>query len=47
MAGSLKLTIDDAQTEAIDPKGLEVERIYIRNAFKRSGLRAAAVGLYL
>ncbi|MEG0629162.1 MAG: hypothetical protein RR492_08970 [Enterococcus sp.] len=38
MAGYLKLTIGDAQTEAVDPKGLEVERIYIRNAFKHQGL---------
>ncbi|MBU5366293.1 N-acetyltransferase [Enterococcus devriesei] len=38
VAGYLKLNTGDAQTEAIDPKGLEVERIYIRKAFKRQGL---------
>lgn len=38
VAGYLKLNTGNAQTETIDPKGLEVERIYIRKAFKRQGL---------
>ncbi|MGC6770270.1 GNAT family N-acetyltransferase [Enterococcus sp. LJL51] len=38
LAGYMKLNSGDAQTEPIDKNALEVERIYIRAAFKRKGL---------
>ncbi|VDG19427.1 protease synthase and sporulation negative regulatory protein pai 1 [Lactobacillus plantarum subsp. plantarum ST-III] [Lactiplantibacillus mudanjiangensis] len=36
--GYLKLNVGDAQSEAMGPAALEVERIYIRPAFKHQGL---------
>lgn len=33
VAGYLKLNVDDAQSEEVDPNGLEVERIYLRKSF--------------
>lgn len=38
LAGYLKLNYGSAQTEPIDPQGLEIERIYVRLNFKRQGL---------
>ena len=38
VAGYLKLNIDGAQTEKAAPDSLEIERIYIRQSFKRLGL---------
>ncbi|WP_086347574.1 GNAT family N-acetyltransferase [Candidatus Enterococcus clewellii] len=38
LAGYLKVNYDGAQTEDIAENALEVERIYIRVAFKRNGL---------
>ena len=38
VSGYLKLNTGDAQTEMLDKDGLEVERIYIRDEFKRQGL---------
>ncbi len=38
VAGYLKLNVDDAQNEEVDPKGLEVERIYLRKNFQHRGL---------
>lgn len=38
LAGYLKLNMAVAQTEKINRNGLEIERIYIRSAFKRHGL---------
>lgn len=38
LAGYLKLNFDSAQSETMDGKGLEIERIYIRKGFKRNGL---------
>ncbi|MBM7712087.1 GNAT family N-acetyltransferase [Enterococcus xiangfangensis] len=38
LAGYLKLNVGKAQTELADKDGLEIERIYIRKAFKRQGL---------
>ncbi|KRK98784.1 hypothetical protein FD04_GL000525 [Secundilactobacillus odoratitofui DSM 19909 = JCM 15043] len=37
IVGYTKLNIDDAQSEVQGPDALEVERIYIRPAFKRMG----------
>lgn len=36
-AGYLKINWGNAQTESIAPKGLEIERIYIKAAWKRRG----------
>lgn len=38
VAGYLKLNVDDAQSEEVDPNGLEVERIYLRKSFQHRGL---------
>lgn len=38
LAGYLKLNVGTAQSEARGDQALEVERIYIRSAFKRQGL---------
>lgn len=38
VAGYLKLDVDDAQNEDVDPNGLEVERIYLRKSFQHRGL---------
>lgn len=38
LAGYLKVNIDEAQSEPMGAETLEVERIYIRPAFKRHGL---------
>ncbi|WPC16954.1 GNAT family N-acetyltransferase [Pediococcus inopinatus] len=38
VAGYLKLNVNDAQSEKMGPDSLEVERIYIRPAFKHQGL---------
>ena len=37
-AGFLKLNIDNAQTDLMDPTALEVEKIYLLNAFLSQGL---------
>lgn len=37
-AGYLKLNIDQAQTEDMGSQTLEIERIYVRRAFKRMGI---------
>ncbi len=34
----LKLNLNEAQSEQVAPNALEIERIYIRSAFKRHGL---------
>ena len=33
VAGYLKLDVDDAQNEEVDPNGLEIERIYLQKSF--------------
>lgn len=38
LAGYLKLNTDLAQTEEMGAEALEVERVYVRTAFKRRGL---------
>lgn len=38
VAGYLKLNVDDAQSEEVDPNGLEIERIYLRKSFQHRGL---------
>ncbi|MBW8351299.1 GNAT family N-acetyltransferase [Bacillus sp. IITD106] len=38
LAGYLKVNIDDAQSEIMGDESLEIERIYIRNTFKKQGL---------
>lgn len=38
LAGYLKLNLNEAQSEQVAPNALEIERIYIRSAFKRHGL---------
>lgn len=38
VAGYLKLNVDDAQSEEVDPNGLEIERIYLRKSFQHQGL---------
>lgn len=38
LAGYLKVNQGEAQTEAVDESGLEIERIYIRVDYKRQGL---------
>lgn len=38
LAGYLKVNFNDAQTERIADEALEIERIYIKSKFKRSGL---------
>lgn len=38
VAGYLKLDVDDAQSEEVDPNGLEIERIYLRKSFQHRGL---------
>ncbi|KRK94745.1 protease synthase and sporulation negative regulatory PAI 1 domain protein [Levilactobacillus acidifarinae DSM 19394] len=38
VAGYLKLNTDAAQTEAMGPHALEIERIYLRPAFQKQGL---------
>ncbi|MCD9218988.1 GNAT family N-acetyltransferase, partial [Lactobacillus delbrueckii subsp. lactis] len=38
VAGYLKLNVDDAQNEEVDPNGLEIERIYLRKSFQHRGL---------
>lgn len=38
IAGYMKINSNDAQTEKIGDEGSEIERIYIRFAFKRKGL---------
>lgn len=37
LAGFLKLNVGDAQSEPMGEEALEIERIYIRRAFKRRG----------
>lgn len=41
LAGFIKLNLKEAQTENIDPTGLEIERIYVRKSYKRKGLGTA------
>ncbi|MFC6181590.1 GNAT family N-acetyltransferase [Lactiplantibacillus daowaiensis] len=41
--GYLKVNIGDAQSEAMGPDALEVERIYIRPAFKHQGLGSTLI----
>lgn len=38
VAGYLKLDVDGAQNEEVDPNGLEIERIYLRKSFQHRGL---------
>ncbi|GIN62463.1 spermidine/spermine N(1)-acetyltransferase [Robertmurraya siralis] len=38
VAGYLKVNCDDAQTEEMGDKALEIERVYIRNKFQKNGL---------
>lgn len=38
IAGYLKVNSNDAQTEKMGDESLEIERIYIRNKFQRTGL---------
>lgn len=38
LAGYLKVNVNDAQTEKIDGKSIEIERIYIRSEFQGKGL---------
>lgn len=38
VAGYLKLNVGDAQSEEVDPNGLEIERIYLRKSFQHQGL---------
>lgn len=38
VAGYLKLDVDDAQNEEVDPNGLEIERIYLRKSLQHRGL---------
>ncbi|MFD1671058.1 GNAT family N-acetyltransferase [Agrilactobacillus yilanensis] len=38
LAGYFKVNIEDAQSEPMGPDSFEVERIYVRPAFKRQGL---------
>ncbi|MFK5588288.1 GNAT family N-acetyltransferase [Lactobacillus delbrueckii] len=38
VAGYLKLDVDDAQNEEVDPNGLEIERIYLQKSFQHRGL---------
>lgn len=45
IAGYLKLNINDAQTENFAPDALEVQRIYIRKAYKRHGLGKMLIDL--
>ncbi|MFB9770453.1 GNAT family N-acetyltransferase [Lactiplantibacillus modestisalitolerans] len=42
-AGYLKLNVGAAQSEAMGPHALEVERIYIRSAYKHRGLGSAFI----
>ncbi|MBT8931094.1 GNAT family N-acetyltransferase [Lactobacillus delbrueckii subsp. bulgaricus] len=38
VAGYLKLDVDDAQNEEVDPNGLEIERIYLQKSSQHRGL---------
>lgn len=38
LAGYLKINIDDAQCDLKDKNGLEIERIYVKDQFKRNGI---------
>ncbi|MBO0992659.1 GNAT family N-acetyltransferase [Bacillus sp. SD088] len=38
LTGYLKINISDAQTEKMDDKSLEIERIYIRKEFQKYGI---------
>ncbi|USK58219.1 GNAT family N-acetyltransferase [Peribacillus asahii] len=38
VAGYLKVNINDAQSEGMSDKSLEIERIYIKNKFQKHGL---------
>ncbi|GHV97916.1 N-acetyltransferase [Lactobacillus nasalidis] len=38
VAGYLKINTGDAQSEDVDPNGLEIERIYLRRSFQHKGL---------
>lgn len=38
LAGYLKVNVLDAQTESMGPQALEIQRIYIKRAFKRQGI---------
>ena len=38
LAGFLKLNVDDAQTDILDPEALEVEKVYIKKDFLNKGL---------
>lgn len=38
VAGYLKLNVAAAQSEEVDPNGLEIERIYLRKSFQHRGL---------
>lgn len=43
LAGYLKLNVGKAQTEEMSENSLEIERIYIRKAFKRKGYGATLI----
>ena len=44
VAGYLKVNDADAQTDARDPRGLEIERIYVKRDFQGLGLGKALIG---
>lgn len=46
-AGFLKLNVGGAQSEPMGDEALEIERLYIRPAFKRRGLGRRLIGLAL
>ncbi|OWA35882.1 GNAT family N-acetyltransferase [Saccharibacillus sp. O16] len=47
LAGFLKLNVGQAQSEAMGDEALEIERLYIRRAFKRRGLGRQLIELAL
>lgn len=44
-AGYLKLNVEEAQSEAMGTQALEIERIYVRRAFKRMGIGTSLLAL--
>lgn len=47
LAGFMKLNIGEAQSESMGGEALEIERLYIRRAFKRRGLGRKLIELAL
>ncbi|MDC7126698.1 MAG: GNAT family N-acetyltransferase [Spirochaetales bacterium] len=43
LAGYIKINIDDAQCDLKEQNGLEIERIYVKNSFKRKGIGNALI----